>query len=121
MDFKINTPYNYQRRKVLVGNYCAPVVEQLDTSITEAVNNSNSSNRDDSQRNKGVYYSHTDDPINIYGPGITMTEFDPIMNKRRARAAAQAQQSQQISAAASHASQASSAASASNSSNVQTE
>lgn len=106
--------YNYRRRVRLSVAYVqfSPVIE-IDTSVTEAVKNSNSISGNESS--KGVTYLDNETPINYYGASILMTEFDPIArNWQKAHSAQQATQTQQAAAAPA----AAVAASASNAQNV---
>lgn len=91
--------YNYKRRVRLSVAYvqAAPVVE-IDTSVTEAVKNSNSMSSKESS--KGVTYLDSETPVNYYGVSILATDFDPIArNWQKAHAAQQATQTQQAAAA----------------------
>lgn len=91
--------YNYKRRVRLSVAYvqATPVIE-IDTSVTEAVKNSNSMSSTESR--KGVTYLDNESPTNYYGPGLLLTEFDPIVrNWQKAHAAQQAAQTQQAAAA----------------------
>lgn len=91
--------YNYKRQSRLSVAYVqfAPVVE-IDTSVTEAVKNSNSMSANESK--KGVTYLDNETPTNYYGASILMTEFDPIArNWQKAHSAQSATQTQQAAAA----------------------
>lgn len=106
--------YTYKRRVRLSVSYVqsSPVIE-VDTSVTEAVKNSNSMSVRESS--KGVTYLDSETPINYYGASILMTDFDPIVrNWQKAHAAQQATQTQQVAAAPA----AAAAAAAANAQNV---
>ena len=109
--------YNYKRRFRLSVAYVqnAPVIE-VDTSVTEAVKNSNSMSATESS--KGVTYLDSETPTNYYGVSILMTEFDPIArNWQKSHSAAQQSTQTQQAAAAPAAAAAAAATNAQNVSN----
>lgn len=76
MNYIVRTPYNYQSRNIAGYNYGKLDVIDVDTSITE-----NMFNSVDSSLNDKSNYVDGDEPVNLYGSSLTMTEYDPILNK----------------------------------------
>lgn len=76
MDYIVRTPYNYISRTIAGYNYGKLDVIEVDTSITENMFNSVDSSIVDKSN-----YIDSDEPVNLYGSSLTMTEYDPILNK----------------------------------------
>lgn len=100
MNYYINTPYNYRQRRYYTPNYGKLDVVEVDTSINESMMDSTSPSRQEASK-KGEYLNN-DEPVTLYGNGLTMTEFDPILNKQlRSQSQAQAQRASESSKGAS--------------------
>ena len=80
---KLRTSLNYYRRARLSCFYDnhQDVVE-IDTSVETAMKNSNS---DTETAVKGEYLNN-DVPVEVFGHSILMTEYDPILSKKRSAA-----------------------------------
>lgn len=102
MIYYINTPYNYRQRRFYTPNYGKLDVVEVDTSINESMMDSTSPSRQESSK-KGQFLEN-DEPVSLYGNGLTMTEFDPILNKQlrsQSQVQAQAQRTSESSKGAS--------------------
>lgn len=90
---KLRTSLNYYKRARLSCFYVnhQDVIE-IDTSVDTAMKNSNS---DTETAVKGEYLNN-DVPVEVFGHSILMTEYDPILSKKRsaAKKASEAQHAQ---------------------------
>jgi len=92
---EIRTPYSYvSRRTMFVDD--SVVVDVVDTSVDNVKNNVSVGSADTSK----PYYTNSDVPVSLFGPGITAVTYDP--NRHRGSFSANPQGSQTAAAAPSN-------------------
>ena len=76
MEFKIHTPYNYSPRREswLIDEV---TVDVCDTSVDNVRNNISIS----AQSSSNSFYTNSDVPVSLFGPGITSTHYDPMRHR----------------------------------------
>lgn len=76
MQLTIHTPYNYHSRK---GSWLIDevTVDVVDTSVDNVRNNISVA----SQSSSNSFYTNSDVPVSLFGPGITATHYDPMRHR----------------------------------------
>lgn len=81
----LRTSLNYIRRASFFCRYVNhQEVIEIDTSVETAMKNSNS----DTETSVKGEFLNNDVPVEVFGRSILMTEYDPILSKRRSAAKA---------------------------------
>lgn len=76
MGIKFNTPYNYASRPC--GRVVdVVIVDVVDTSVDNVRNNISVGAADASK----PFYTNSDVPVSLFGPGLTATHYDPNRNR----------------------------------------
>lgn len=76
MNVMIHTPYTYQSR--VVGFLFDEVtVDVVDTSVDNAKNNISVS----AQSSAKPFYTNSDVPVSVFGPGLLSSPYDPLRHK----------------------------------------